>query len=424
MSSACARGGDWWYPTNATTQFITSYHRAYFPLPCTNSACRQDMDTAVAALKAVNCDEAQASASAMAGVVRLCQSLSLAPKFPRCSPKQIATEVAYPAACKNIIRTSIQSIDELLGVGLNEFDGICQAPGCVEALRTAVATLPDCQVEYPREYKAGAPMSKKQVYLSYLSSFCDPTSSTAKDFTSCDAKLAALYAAPFSDECNTALVGNMFFSPSRQTHYILFRALYDMYPYTTKVIASIPSCAADLAAVISQTNGIGACAANISLAFQVLALAHSTTFTPAASSSVPICDKAQEFQLITSLHAAPPTVCTQVSPSSTAWFDVLMAPLPEMSAIAASPPCVAAAVAWAASSFPSCDMSYVAYGDIPTGIPVATRITRYLQAAQSLFNASTTPTKTSAAVSTIFDGGYAIYCRVLVLCLVAASSWT
>ncbi|ETW05806.1 hypothetical protein H310_03487 [Aphanomyces invadans] len=399
ISPACARGGDWWKPSNETSLFITSYHRSYFPLPCTISACRQDFEASAAALRAVNCEEAQAAASAMAGVVQLCQTLSPAPMLPRCTKSDNAKMLDFPSACEDVVPNA-RTVNALLEVPLNQFGAICRASQCVDALRTAVNTLPDCRVDYPKDYSAAVPMSKKHVYQSYLSSFCSPNAALTKDFSSCYTKLAALYATPFSDECNTAVAGNVFFSPSKITNYALYRAQYDLYIYTTKVIAAIPSCAADLNNVVAAASDTGTCTCNITFGFQVLQLAHSKAFTPAPSSPpVAVCDKIQERQFQEKLAAAAPVVCTQSNPSSTQWYDVLLPPLPEISTVAAVPACVAAAVEYTAT-FPPCDLSYPAFGDSPAGIPIATRTIRYLLAAQTLMAAPTPmPTKSSTAES-------------------------
>ncbi|RHZ39926.1 hypothetical protein DYB26_015776, partial [Aphanomyces astaci] len=379
-----------------TIDFLTVFS-GYAPLACAQSSCRQDFQTSASNIGAIVCDEAQAAAKAMTGLVNLCSSLVLATTAqPTCSNYSYATNLgAVPAACASAAPLATSALAILQSSDLKSFDAVCQVPACVANLTARITALPTCRLEWPYFY--GAPLIPKEVYLGYLSSFCDnlPTQS-AVNTSSCPAKLAALYATPFSDTCIAQYFGN-------RIAFVIYEATLRRYILLSRYLATSNACKSSIQYMLNDLADAGPCAASVLFAFQTLQQAVSKVYP--SNSSLALCTNSESASVI-ALLGSPASVACLRNPLVQIWSDVYTPhQLADLASIVATPGCVASAVAFATSSFPKCEFAAPDKGDAAVGMDAATRFTSFLLAADYLVTREASPPVSRAC----FDGGHGSY---------------
>ncbi|RHZ40394.1 hypothetical protein DYB26_015657 [Aphanomyces astaci] len=213
----------------------------------------------------------------------------------------------------------------------------------------------------------------------------------ANDFTSCNARVANLFATTFSDACVQAQ-----FNGQNPTFILQSTITGTAYFSLNRRLVTTPACAKNIATVASRLNSVGNCSTDLTLAINTYQAVSAIAY--ASNPALPLCSAVQTSQLMTLLSAPAATVCTfnHSGVLAVQWRDVFLPRHLTDLATLATPSCVAAALTYA-KTFPACEYADRSNGDVVLGIDAATRISAYLVVAESFTNHSTTLNSNAAA---------------------------
>ncbi|RHY14727.1 hypothetical protein DYB36_000716 [Aphanomyces astaci] len=389
FSNACAKAGGW-NASVKTTDLLTTL-KASLSLACALPSCRSDIDASATNLLYMPCNEAQVLGTAMTRLRSFCQSFALAlpPSLP-CADSDLVELGPLTAQCFNVVPDATSLVDIVLPSNLATYPAVCKVPTCVASILGRIRTLSSCSADWPS--LGQAPVSAKDIYQNYVTSFCNSENfQAANDFTSCNARVANLFATTFSDACVQAQ-----FNGQNPTFILQSTITGTAYFSLNRRLVTTPACAKDIATVASRLNSVGNCSTDLTLAINTYQAVSAIAY--ASNPALPLCSAVQTSQLMTLLSAPAATVCTFNHSGVVAvqWRDVFLPRHLADLATLATPSCVAAALTYA-KTFPACEYADRSNGDVVLGIDAATRISAYLVVAESFTNHSTTLNSNAAA---------------------------
>ncbi|RHZ16989.1 hypothetical protein DYB37_005282 [Aphanomyces astaci] len=417
LSAACVRVGPW-TASAKPTDFLKSLSE-FIPFACSQSACRNDIDTSASNWQSISCDEAQAFGSSLRNVYNLCKTLTLSPGNRTCTDTDSTTLGGMTSQCFGLVPTATSLVDIVLPASVSSYATTLCNQTCLTSVLNRIDTLSECALDWPT--LGGAPVVSKELYKAYVNAMCNldlcqsvnywyygqstttyvcnwtPPSSS---FSSCSSKLAALYTTPFSPACLRAAFNDS---------YVLVVQYVVQGNYEAHTRAMHPTCILDVAAVTNKLSAISpsSCALSLQFAFETLMTVLTSTkesfsFTSATNSTwTGVCNSTQVTALIALLDAPAPRVCSKTNPAVILkWWDVYLPfHLADLAWVGTSPSCVWEATTYL-NSFPSCEWVDT-LTEQAVGTSVASRVGRFLLATQKHDFEGVNPFNTTASTNAI-----------------------
>ncbi|KAH9139472.1 hypothetical protein AeRB84_016258 [Aphanomyces euteiches] len=307
---------------------------------CWSSACRQDMDTAAAALP--SCDEAKSPLAVINGIRAVCASNKFGSTLPLCSEDINYRRIPLGPKCQALAPSNSTMLRDFLKYSLsNNSQAYCASTGaakdCMDELLTStIPKMPACQDLYTY-WNIGD-------YLSvFLTAFCAESPATpSASLTNCVAQLSPFLMYPISTTCSSI------FGSYSNYYKFISDLMVDNGPKAFAQLCSQTSCVLDIndAVALLPTN---ACRSIV--ASDVKVIQAYCAYNMTATATQPNCSSQLSTLEDTILKFTPDPSCT--SPSSSLKYVLAPSTVRYFDKYCSQKACVDASIAMAAQ-MPNC----------------------------------------------------------------------